>query len=91
MRRVAAKSLIILAGLCAVAYSLDWLQFKLRGSAALGSVQTRIAYAVAQKNGKTEYLIQPPQIETCAQSLLSHAGFTPCWYLRRDPERQIRI
>ena len=83
--------LSILLTICVAVYATDWLQFRIRGRDALGSVPLRVLYAVQQKNGKTEFLIRPPEIETCANSLFLHAGYSPCWYLRRHPERRIQI
>jgi hypothetical protein len=83
--------LSVLLAVGGVVYAADWVQFRIRGRDALGSVSLRVLYAVQQKNGKTEFLIRPPEIETCANSLFVHAGYSPCWYLRRHPERRIQI
>jgi hypothetical protein len=74
-----------------VFYAADWVQFRIRGRDALSIVPVRVLYAVQQKNGKTEFLFRPPEVETCANSLFLHAGYSPCWYLRRHPERRIQI
>jgi hypothetical protein len=91
MQRRLTIVLSVLLVVDGVVYAADWVQFRIRGRDALGSVPVRVLYAVQQKNGKTEFLIRPPEIETCANSLFVHAGYSPCWYLRRHPERRIQI
>ena len=83
--------LSVLLAVGGVVYAADWVQFRIRGREALGIVPVRVLYAVQQKNGKTEFLFRPPEVETCANSLFLHAGYSPCWYLRRHPERRIQI
>jgi hypothetical protein len=91
MQRRLTIVLSVLLAVGGIVYGADWAQFRIRGRDALGSVPVRVLYAVQQKNGKTEFLIRPPEIETCANSLFVHAGYSPCWYLRRHPERRIQI
>ncbi len=42
----------------------------------LGSVQVQPYYAVPQKDGKTEFMMLDPEVDTCVQSLLPHFGHT---------------
>ena len=56
-----------------------------------GSVVVRRSYAVAQKNGKTQFIFEPPAPENCVNSLFPHSGMQPCWYLRRHPEQRTDI
>jgi len=42
-----------------------------------------VGKAVAQKNGKTEFLFNPPEPQTCVTALFPRAGYVPCWYLQR--------
>jgi hypothetical protein len=58
---------------------------------AFGSVVVSHYYAVAQKNGKTQFIFDPPQAETCVNALFPHSGSSPCWYLRRHPEQRTEI
>ena len=60
-------------------------------AAALSFFVDYAIYAVAQKNGKTEFLFNPPQAETCVHTLFPHAGWLPCWYLSRYPEQRTNI
>lgn len=56
-----------------------------------GSVNVQYYYAIPHKNGKTEFDFQPPQAQTCVHSILPHMGYSPCWYLVKHPEQQIKI
>ena len=47
--------------------------------------------AVAQKNGKTEFVFNPPEPQTCANALFPRAGYAPCWYLQRHTEQRTNI
>jgi hypothetical protein len=47
--------------------------------------------AVLQKNGRTEFIFNPPQAQTCVHALFPHFGYEPCWYLQRHTERRIDI
>jgi hypothetical protein len=80
--------------LVTLAFVLDYGIFRLRaaiGGQAYGSVVVRRYYAVLQKNGKTTFIFNPPEPWTCVNSLFSHAGFSPCWYLTRHPEQRTDI
>ena len=82
------------AGVVVLAFLIDYGVFRLRvvtGRQAYGSVVVRSYYAVAQKNGKTEFLFDPPQPWTCVNSLFPHGGYPPCWYLGRHPEQRTDI
>lgn len=75
-------------------YAGDYLVWRLRLATAhnpYGSVTVQLYYAIGEKNGKTEYDFQPPQAETCVNSLFAHHGSPPCWYERKHPEKAIRI
>lgn len=62
-----------------------------RGREVFGSVTVREYYAVAKKNGKTEFMFNPPQTQSCLRSMFPHFGYTPCWYLQRHREQRIEI
>ena len=47
--------------------------------------------AVTQKSGKTEFLFNPPEAETCVHALFPHQGYPPCWYLARHTEQRTNI
>ena len=87
---LAFGSLAAVGAAVAMLYGGDYAIFRLRakGDAAYGSVTVNHYYAVAQKNGKTQFLFDPPQLQTCIHSLFSHQGYAPCWYLSRHPEQR---
>jgi len=77
-----------------VAYSLDYAVFRIRSATrgnANGSVTVNRYYAVLQKNGKTQFIFDPPQAQTCVHAMFPHAGWLPCWYLTRHPEQRTDI
>ena len=45
--------------------------------------------AIAEKNGRTEYVPEEPAVETCIHALFPHMGYVPCWYLRRHTEQRV--
>lgn len=78
----------------ALAFLLDYLVFRIRvatNSNPYGSVTVSRYYAVAQKNGKTQFIFDPPEPETCVHALFPHSGLKPCWYLSRHPEQRTDI
>src|SRR5258708_5276654 len=87
-------TVLILASLVVLAYVIDYLVFRYRIASdrqPFGSVTVQSYYAVGQKNGKTEFLFDPPQPQTCVRALFPHAGYAPCWYLSRHREQRTDI
>lgn len=77
-----------------LAFGLDFVVFRIRVAAnrnPYGSVIVNHYYAVLMKNGKTQYIFDPPAPETCVHALFPHAGSMPCWYLSRHPDRRTDI
>ena len=77
----------------ALAYAVDYAILRvriLRGS-AFSQVTVNPYYALHLKTGKIEYDFQPPESDTCVNALFPHLGQTPCWYLRRHPDRRTDI
>ncbi len=94
LRKVLLLSVIAIAGLAAVTFVADYGILQLRiasGRNPYGSVTVRHYYAVGEKGNKTEYIFDPPQEQTCVNSLFPHGGDAPCWYLRRHPEQRTDI
>jgi hypothetical protein len=94
LRKILKRIIVVaLLSLCVV-YAADYLSVRLRipGSREpLGTVQVQTTYAVKQKDGKTEFYVNPPQFQTCVNSLFPHMGYTPCWYLRRHSAQEIEM
>jgi hypothetical protein len=94
VRRVLLGLLLLLLVAAAVAYGGDFIVFRIRlakNGNAYGSVVVSHYYAVAQKNGKTQFIFDPPLAESCVNALFPHAGSPPCWYLRKHPEQRTDI
>jgi len=87
------RVLILLLAIAAAVYAADFLSLRagIPHRDELGSVTVQTFYAVKLKNGKTEYDDGGDELVKCSNSLLPQLGFTPCWYVRRHPVRQITI
>lgn len=85
--------LLILSSVCigaAILYAADYSSIRF-GRAPFGTVIVTQYYVIPKKNGKTEFVFQPPALQKCVHSLLPHEGFAPCWYLSRHPEQPIKM
>jgi hypothetical protein len=94
IRRFVLAVLFSVLGLAVAAFSLDFVVFRIRIAAnknPYGSVTVNHYYAVLLKNGKTQYIFDPPAPDTCVHALFPHAGSLPCWYLSRHPDRRTDI
>jgi hypothetical protein len=94
MKKIAALSLTALIAACVLLYAVDYLVWRSKlatGHGPYATVTVHFYYAIQEKNGKTEYDFQPPQPDTCVNAFFPHAGYTPCWYERRHPEKEIQI
>jgi hypothetical protein len=94
LRRIFFASLLGLAAVAALIYLSDLALFHVRVASnwnPYGSVTVNHYYAVLQKNGKTQFIFDPPAPETCVHALFPHAGSPPCWYLSRHPEQRTDI
>jgi hypothetical protein len=76
-----------------LAYAADFIVFRMRLAKgnAYSSIVVSHYYAVAQKNGRTQFIFEPPAPENCVTALFPHAGSPPCWYLRKHPEQRTDI
>jgi hypothetical protein len=78
-------------GLTALAYAVDDAVFRYRVAAnrqPFAQITVTSYDAVPQKNGKTEFIFNPPQVQTCAHALFPRQGYVPCWYLQRHTEQR---
>ena len=94
LKRILGIAVLGLAALAASIYIVDYAVFRIRVAAnwkPYGSVTVDPYYAVAQKSGKTEFIFQDPQPQTCIHALLPHSGYSTCWYLSRHPEPRTDI
>jgi hypothetical protein len=94
LKRFFAITASSLLALTLLAYALDYAVFRYRLSTnrqPFAQVTVTTYDAVAQKNGKTEFLFNPPEQQTCANALFPRAGYQPCWYLQRHTEQRTNI
>ncbi len=92
--RIFFGAILAVIAAAALAYGLDYSVFRIRASTnrnAYGSVTVNHYYAILQKNGKTQFIFDPPQAQTCVHALFPHEGWLPCWYLTRHPDRRTDI
>lgn len=89
-RRFLFRVSLGIVGVAALVYAGDFAIFRVRVAAdrsPYGSVTVQHFDAVLKKNGKTQFLYDPPQPETCVNALFPHDSFAPCWYLNRHREQ----
>jgi hypothetical protein len=94
IRRVFLGIVVFVMGITILALAVDLGVFRLRVLAhrdPYGSVVVSHYYAVLLKNGKTQFIFDPPAPETCVNALFPHSGMQPCWYLKRHPEQRTNI
>jgi len=94
LRRIFLAVLVVLLGTGLLAYGVDFGLLRIRVATdrnPYGSVVVTHYYAILQKSGKTQFIFEPPQPETCVNALFPHGGMRPCWYLRRHPEQRTNI
>lgn len=94
VRRIVLWTGMVIMGSAAFAYCVDFLVFRTRvatNRSPYGSVVVSHSYAVLQKNGKTQFIFDPPQPQNCVNALFPHGGLSPCWYLRRHPQQRTDI
>jgi hypothetical protein len=94
LKRIFLGTVVFVLGTAIVTFGVDFGVFRLRVAAQhnpYGSVVVHRFYAVLQKNGKTQFIFDPPAPETCVNALFPHSGMQPCWYLIRHPEQRTNI
>jgi hypothetical protein len=95
--KIAKRALGVAVALTAIAFVGDYAALRLRAAyprlgKAYDSVQVERLYAIALKNGRTEYELdaqQPEVTVTCVRTLFPHQGYPPCWYVRRNSQKPI--
>lgn len=94
LKRLVVVGLSSVLALTLVAYGIDYLVFRYRLAAnhqPFGQITVSSYDAVAQKNGKTEFIFNPPEVQTCVHALFPRSGYVPCWYLQRHTEPRTNI
>jgi hypothetical protein len=88
------RLLVIALAMLIVVYLADyfWFRYRMRSQKPgdpLEVVKVKRLYAVAQKNGRVEYILAEPVDTTCVHSIFPHAGYSPCWYVVQQSGRPI--
>jgi hypothetical protein len=93
VKKILIGALGVSLAVLAAAYGGDWVLWRIRisRSSGYGSVSVRQYYAINEKNSRTEYVYGSTQEQNCVNSLFGHQDLLPCWYLRRHPDRQVKI
>jgi hypothetical protein len=94
LKRLLKIAVALAATALVLVYACDYAFFRYRSAGngnPYGSVTVRHYFAVQHKNGKTEFLFDPPTAQICVHSLFPHSGYTPCWYLVRHTEPRTDI
>ncbi len=83
-----------LALLAALVYAVDYVSIHVPippGRPRFGSMIVKPYYAVPLKDGKTEFMYEDPQTETCSHSLFPQYGYSPCWRETGKPDKQLKL
>jgi len=94
LKRAMAIAFSCALGLTLLAYAVDYGVFRYRFATnrqPFGQIMVTSYDAVLQKNGKTEFIFNPPEAQTCVNALFPRAGYVPCWYLQRHSEQRTNI
>jgi hypothetical protein len=94
LKRVILIAISSVLGLALLTYVLDYAVFRYRlatNHQPFRQVTVTSYDAVAQKNGKTQFLFNPPEAQTCVNALFPRQGYVPCWYLQRHTEQRTNI
>lgn len=89
--RIAATAFLSALSLTILAYAADYVIFRHRVAAnrqPFGQVTVLPYDAIPQKNGRTQFIFNPPELRTCVHALFPRAGYEPCWYLQRHTEQR---
>lgn len=94
LRRIFVGAILAATAAGALAFGVDYAVFRLRvatNRSPYGSVVVTHYTAIQKKSGKTEFIFDPPEPQTCVNALFPHAGSLPCWYLTSHPEQRTDI
>jgi hypothetical protein len=94
LKRLIIVGLSSVLGVTFLAYATDYCVFRYRVAAdrqPFGRMTVSSYDAVKQKSGKTEFIFNPPEQQTCVHALFPHSGFVTCWYLQRHTEPRTDI
>jgi hypothetical protein len=84
------RGALLSIALVAATYAADWVAYRLQGSPQ-STVTVSRTMVVPLKNNKEEYDYVGTFEEPCSISLFPQGGLSPCWYLRRNPNENVKI
>ncbi len=90
MRRHGIRILFGLAAAFAATYIIDSAVWLLRKDPT-GTVTVHPYTAVARNDKREELIFDSPRDESCANALFPHNQMSPCWYLRKHPEKRTSL
>jgi hypothetical protein len=86
-RRRLIRVIVVVVAALVIAFVGDWAIFILRGSPK-STVSVNHFQTVPLKGNKEEYDYLGSEDVPCSESLFPHAGLSPCWQLRRNPNQK---
>jgi YD repeat-containing protein len=92
LKRIIVIAISSALALTALAYALDYVIFNHRlttNHQPFGQITVTTYDAIAQKSGRTQFIFNPPEVQTCVNALFPRQGYVPCWYLQRHAEQRI--
>jgi hypothetical protein len=90
MRSRGARVLFALATALATLYIADLAVLKFRKDST-GVVKVHPYTAIPRNDKREELIFDDPHDEACVNTLFPHAQMSPCWYLRRHPQRRLNL
>lgn len=84
------RGVVVLAVAFTAVYIGDWAVYQLRGSPQ-SKVTVNRYVSIPEKGRKTELDYLGTLDVSCAESLFSQGGQSPCWQLRRNPNQGIEM
>jgi hypothetical protein len=92
LKRITVITISSAITLTALAYAIDCAVFRHRVATnrqPFGQIVVTTYDAIPQKSGKTQFIFNPPEVQTCANALFPRQGYVPCWYLQRHADQRI--
>lgn len=89
MKRIFARTVMILVAIVAALYATDWVVLRVRMARQTAFSSVRVdQFLVAQLKGhRQRYFNMGMAQQPCVKAIFPHAGYPPCWWLRRHATR----
>jgi hypothetical protein len=92
LKRITFIAISSAIAVTALSYAIDCAVFRRRVATnrqPFGQIMVTTYDAIPQKSGKTQFIFNPPEVQTCANALFPRQGYVPCWYLQRHADQRI--